>query len=75
MVLRLEEDLGGCRTVADAKRHLFDRNVDIFRMGLATLQNSTYAPIPQAAGEGRRFYVMSGLLRSVVEEELADRPR
>lgn len=73
MVLRLEEDVGGHRTVADAKNHLFGRNVDVFRMGLATLQNSSYAPIGQHPGEGRRFYVMSGLLRSVVEAELSAR--
>lgn len=73
LVLRVEESVGGFRGVDAAKRHLFDRDVDMFRMALASLQNSTYVPMRQEAGEGRRFYVMSGLLRGVVEAELTTR--
>lgn len=71
MVLRLEEGVGNFRTIDEAKRHLFDRNIDMFRMALATLQNSSYIPMRQEPGEGRRFYVMSELLRGVVASGLA----
>lgn len=75
MVLRLEDGVSDSPSLDAAKRRLFDRNIDVFRMVLASLQNSSSIPMHQEPGEGRRFYVMSGLPRGVTESDFAARRR
>src|SRR5437016_1003145 len=69
IVLRREFPVSGRGDIEASKRFLFERDGEMYREALARLLAPGFAPEENLGG--RRYYVMSGLLRSVVEELLA----
>lgn len=69
IVLREEVDISHCRSLAEAKQYLFDLDARYFRRGLELLRSGDVR-YQLNDGTGRRYYVMSRLLRGVVEQLL-----
>jgi methionyl-tRNA formyltransferase len=70
IVLRREVSvLGKHRDIASAKDALFERDGEMYREALVKLEDPSFQP--ERNEGGRRYYVMSGLLREVVGELLA----
>jgi methionyl-tRNA formyltransferase len=67
ILLREEVDISHCRSLAEAKRYLFDLDAVFFRRALELLQAGDFE-YQLNDGTGRRYYVMSGLFRGVVEK-------
>lgn len=67
MVVREAVDISHCRTLEEAKEYLFGLDAIFFKRALERLADE--APAQEINnGTGRRFYVMSGLFRSVVQD-------
>ena len=69
IVISEEVDISHCRSVEKAKRHLFDLDAVFFRRALERLRSHDFQDTLND-GSGRRYYVMSRLLESVVEKLL-----
>jgi methionyl-tRNA formyltransferase len=69
IVFSEEVDISGCRSVMEAKRYLFSLDAEYFRRALELIYSSKNFEYEVNESErGRRYYVMSGLLRGVVEK-------
>jgi hypothetical protein len=73
LVLRKEVPVWGELTIAAAKNKLFALDGEMFREAVERLLVDETPEVLQTAEDGRRFYVMSHLLASVVESMLVDR--
>lgn len=70
-VLFFEEvPVRGFKTIVSAKDHLFSQNVHCFREALIRLAGRPVAYESNDVSQGRRFYVMSDLLKDVVTDIL-----
>jgi methionyl-tRNA formyltransferase len=67
IVLREEVDISHCRSVEEAKQYLFDLDAAYFRRALELLGSADFE-CGRNDCSGRRYYVMSGLFRGVVEK-------
>jgi methionyl-tRNA formyltransferase len=67
IVLREEVDVSHCRSLAEAKQYLFDLDAAYFRRALECLRAPDFQYQSNDA-TGRRYYVMSRLLRGVVAQ-------
>ncbi len=67
IVLREEVDVSHCRSIAEAKQHLFDLDAVYFRRALELLRSKDFE-YKLNDNSGRRYYVMSRLFQSVVEK-------
>jgi methionyl-tRNA formyltransferase len=65
-----EIDISRCRSIAEAKRYLFDLDKVFFPRALALLKEHD-TPFQLNDGSGRRYFVMSKLFSGVVEELLS----
>lgn len=65
-----EIDISRCRSIAEAKRYLFDLDKVFFPRALALLKEHD-PPYQLNDGSGRRYFVMSKLFSGVVEELLS----
>jgi methionyl-tRNA formyltransferase len=63
-------DISNCRTLAEAKKYLFDLDAKFYRQAIERL-NSNVA-FESNDKSGRRYYVMSKLFQDVAEQCLAD---
>lgn len=70
IVLREEVDVSGCRSVEEAKRHLFDLDALFFRRAIERLREEGFQYDVNERALGRRYYVMSGLFQRIAEELL-----
>jgi methionyl-tRNA formyltransferase len=73
IVLSEEVDISHCRSVEKAKRHLFNLDAVFFRRALERLRSHDFQYTLNDGSSGRRYYVMSRLLESVVEKLLRAR--
>ena len=64
-----EVDISGCKSVAEAKAHLFDLDKVFFPRALALLHDSKPS-FQLNDGSGRRYFVMSKLFQEAVEQLL-----
>ena len=68
IVLREAVPVTGKGNVAAAKEHLFDQDARMYRRALERVARHDYEPeAMQAAQDGTRYYVMSELLKEVVD--------
>lgn len=67
IVVSEKVDISHCRSIAEAKQHLFDQDVPFFKKALALLREAD-RPFKVNDGSGRRYYVMSTLFQGVVEQ-------
>ena len=58
-------------SIDEAKRYLFSLDAPLFRRAIEMLREEGFDYTVNDLGQGRRYYVMSGLFRSVVEELLS----
>jgi hypothetical protein len=72
IVLRERVSLAGRGSVRAAKGYLFSLNLEMFERALRALGDPGFVPATQDPADGRRWYVMSGLFTSVVEQILSD---
>lgn len=68
IVLREEVDISPCRSIEEAKQHLFDLDALFFRRALELLLSSNFEYQLNDEQQGRRYYVMSRLFQGVVEK-------
>jgi hypothetical protein len=69
IVFSEEVDISGCRSLAEARQHLFSSDAEYFRRALVLLQSAKDFEYEVNDPErGRRYYVMSRLFREVVEK-------
>jgi hypothetical protein len=69
IVFSEEVDISGCRSVAEARQHLFDLDAEYFRRALVLLAGSKdFEYERNDPARGRRYYVMSRLFRGAVEK-------
>lgn len=68
IVLREEVDVSGCRSIEEAKQHLFNLDAVFFRRALELLRSSNFEYQLNDKRQGRRYYVMSRLFQGVVEK-------
>lgn len=69
ILLSEEVDISGCKSVTEAKAHLFDLDKVFFRRALALLSDSELSFRLNDAS-GRRYFVMSKLFQEVVDRLL-----
>lgn len=67
VVLREEIDISHCKSTAEAKQYLFDLDAIFFRRALELLQSGNFE-YKLNDNSGRRYYVMSRLFQSVVNQ-------
>lgn len=67
IVLREEVDISHCRSLQEARGYLFSLDGNFFRRALEELNSQNFVQ-QHNDGSGRRYYVMSKLLRGVVQE-------
>jgi Formyl transferase len=67
IVVSEEVDVSDCHSVSEAKQYLFDQDVMFFKKALAKLREKNPS-FETNDGSGRRYYVMSKLFQSVVEQ-------
>jgi methionyl-tRNA formyltransferase len=60
-------DISHCNTIDEAKQYLFDLDVVFFARALAVVDSGT-VNYQRNDGSGRRYYVMSSLMKGVVEK-------
>lgn len=72
IVLRRVVDVRGKGSVAEAKRYLFSLDGEMYAEALAVLQSVDFVLVPQNAADGLRWYPMSRLLTTAVDEILAE---
>jgi methionyl-tRNA formyltransferase len=72
IVLRRVVDVRGKGSVGEAKRYLFSLDGQMYAEALAVLQSGDFAPSPQNAADGTRWYPMSQLFTRVVDEILVE---
>ena len=70
VLLSEEVDISSCKSMAEAKRYLFDLDRVFFRKALALLSENEPS-FQLNDGSGRRYFVMSKLFLGVVEQLLA----
>ena len=63
-------DISHCRTIAEAKQHLFDQDAQFYRRAIEMLQRNE-AAFETNDDSGRRYYVMSKLFQDVAQKNLA----
>ena len=68
IVLREEVDISHCRSIEEAKKHLFNLDAVFFRRALELLCSSNFEYQLNDVQRGRRYYVMSRLFQGVVEQ-------
>lgn len=66
IVISEEVNISHCKTIQEAKQHLFDLDAVFFRRALELLRSSDFQ-YGHNDGSGRRYYVMSRLFRGVVQ--------
>lgn len=71
VVIEEEVDISHCRTVGEAKQHLFDLDAEFFRRALTKLRDPNFA-FQNNDGSGKRYYVMSKLFQGVVQDILVN---
>lgn len=71
IVLSEVVDIRNCKSIEQAKQQLFDADARLFRRAVQKLQ-SDETTFGHNDGSGRRYYVMSKLFRSVVEQLVKD---
>ncbi len=64
-------DVSSCKSIDQAKQHLFDSDAPFLRRAIERLQ-SDESTFSNNDGSGRRYYVMSKLFRSVVQRLMED---
>jgi methionyl-tRNA formyltransferase len=69
IVLREEVDISDCRSVAEAKQHLFNLDAVFFRRALELLRSENFECQLNDEQQGRRYYVMSRLFQGVVKRK------
>ena len=69
IVVSEEVDISHCRSIDEAKKYLFNQDVNFFQKALRVLQNDNPSYRLNDAS-GRRYFVMSKLFQGVVEELL-----
>ena len=69
ILLSEEVDVGGCKSVSEAKEYLFNLDQIFFRKSLALLSNSNPS-FQHNDGTGPRYFVMSKLFQNVVDQLL-----
>jgi methionyl-tRNA formyltransferase len=70
IVLSETVDVSHCKTIAEAKQHLFDQDARVYRRAIEQLAKpNTEFQIND--GSGRRYYVMSRLFQDVAQQCLA----
>jgi methionyl-tRNA formyltransferase len=69
IVLAEEVDINGCKSIREAKQYLFDLDARFFRRALELLRSDNFE-YKLNDNSGRRYYVMSKLLQSVVEKKV-----
>jgi len=67
IILREEVDISPCRSLAQAKQHLFNLDAVYFRRALELLRSPDFE-YKLNDKSGRRYYVMSRLFQGVVEK-------
>jgi methionyl-tRNA formyltransferase len=67
ILLTEEIDISHCRSIEEAKQHLFDLDASFFRRALELLRSHDFQ-YKLNDGSGRRYYVMSRLFQGVVEK-------
>jgi methionyl-tRNA formyltransferase len=72
ILLTEQVDISGCRSVAEAKQHLFSLDRVFFRKAVALL-NESHPAFQLNDASGRRYFVMSKLFEGVVERLLRDK--
>src|SRR5687767_8946812 len=70
IVLSETVDVSHCRTIAEAKQHLFDQDARVYRRALEMLQKNE-ASFQANDGSGKRYYVMSKLFEDVARLRLS----
>jgi methionyl-tRNA formyltransferase len=73
IVLREEVYVSHCRSIEEAKLHLFNLDARFFRRAIEKLKEEGFSYERNYREAGRRYYVMSGLFRKVAEEVMNDR--
>jgi Formyl transferase len=68
IVLSEEVDISHCRSVKEAKQHLFNLDALFFRRALELLLSPSFEHQFNDEQQGRRYYVMSRLFQGVVEK-------
>jgi methionyl-tRNA formyltransferase len=71
VVISEEVDVSHCKTVNEAKQHLFDLDAKFFRSALTKLSDPNFA-FQTNDGSGKRYYVMSKLFQGVVRDILVN---
>jgi methionyl-tRNA formyltransferase len=67
IVVSEEVDISQCRSITEAKQHLFAQDVSFFKKALGLLRAGDPS-FKVNDGSGRRYYVMSKLFHDVVEQ-------
>lgn len=70
IVLQDEVDISHCNNIDDAKAYLFSLDAEYFRRALDLLRSPEHE-FQLNTGPARRYYVMSGLFKQVVNDRLA----
>jgi methionyl-tRNA formyltransferase len=68
IVFSEEADISHCRSVLEAKQHLFSLDAHYFRRALELLGTHDFEYKENDVSLGRRYYVMSQLFQGVVEK-------
>ena len=71
IVLSEVVDIRDCKSIEQAKQQLFDADARLFKRAIQMLQSDEIT-FGHNDGSGRRYYVMSKLFRSVVEQLVKD---
>lgn len=69
IVLTEEVDINGCKSIREARQYLFSLDAVLFRRALELLRSEKF-DYKLNDNSGRRYYVMSKLFQSVVEEKI-----
>ena len=71
VVISEEVDISHCKTISEAKQHLFELDAKLFRRALTSLNDPNFA-FQTNDGSGRRYYVMSKLFQGIVRNILVN---